>query len=113
VSLFINPDLKQVAAAYATGAAAIELHTGTYGNAADAAQKRELKRLRIAAREAHSLGLEVHAGHGLNFDNTGAIAAIREITELNIGHFLVGEALFVGLANSVRKMRRIMSKART
>lgn len=112
VSLFINPDPKQVAAAYATGAAAIELHTGTYANAAGGAQKRELKRLQTAAKQAHELGIEVHAGHGLNYVNTQAIAAIPEIVELNIGHFLVGEAIFVGLATSVRRMRKVMQKAR-
>ena len=113
VSLFINPDLAQVHAAYASGAAAIELHTGTYCEAKGAARKRELKRLQRAAHTAHKLGLEVHAGHGLNFDNTSAVAAIPEIVELNIGHFLVGEAVFVGLGNAVRAMRNIMTKART
>jgi len=112
VSLFINPDAAQILAAWATGAAAIELHTGTYASATGAAQKRELKRLQWAAQQAHKLGLEVHAGHGLTYANVGAIAAIPEITELNIGHFLVGEALFVGLAASVRKMRTDMNKAR-
>lgn len=112
VSLFINPDPDQIMAAYASGAAAIELHTGTYAGAKGAAQKRELKRLRLAARQAHALGLEVHAGHGLNYRNTPAIAAIPELVELNIGHFLVGEALFVGLAASTRAMRTIMTKAR-
>ncbi len=113
VSLFINPDLQQVAAAYASGAAAIELHTGAYCEAKGAAQKRELKRLQRAAEEAHALGLEVHAGHGLNYANTPAIAAIPEIVELNIGHFLIGEAVFIGLEHAVRRMRTIMGKART
>lgn len=113
VSLFINPDLKQVAAAYTSGAAAVELHTGTYHGASGQAQKRELKRLQIAAKKAYALGLEVHAGHGLNYENVSAVTAISEIVELNIGHFLVGEAVFVGLTESVRKMRRIMNKVRT
>ncbi len=112
VSLFINPDLKQVAASYAAGAAAIELHTGTYCEATGAKRRAELKRLQRAAKEAHALGLEVHAGHGLTYDNVGPVAAIREITELNIGHFLVGEAVFVGLAEAVRYMRQIMNTAR-
>ena len=111
VSLFINPDPAQIMAAYASGAAAIELHTGTYAEAKGAAQKSELKRLQQAAKQAHALGLEVHAGHGLTYANTPAIAAIPHIVELNIGHFLVGEALFVGLAQTVRNMYRIMKQA--
>ncbi len=112
VSLFINPDPAQVMAAYAGGAAAIELHTGCYANAKGAARRRELKRLQDAARQAQGLGLEVHAGHGLTYENVGAVAAIPEIVELNIGHFLVGEALFTGLAAAVREMRRRMDEAR-
>jgi pyridoxine 5-phosphate synthase len=112
VSLFINPDAAQILAAWASGAAAIELHTGSYAHAEGVSQKRELKRLQWAARQAHGLGLEVHAGHGLTYDNVGPVAAIPEITELNIGHFLVGEALFIGLAAAVRRMRQIMNKAR-
>lgn len=112
VSLFINPDAEQVAAAYATGAAAIELHTGAYCEATGAVQKRELKRLQKAAKQAHALGMEVHAGHGLSFDTVKAVAAIPEIIELNIGHFLIGEAIFVGLADAVRKMRQLMKSAR-
>ena len=112
VSLFINPDAAQVLAAWTAGAAAIELHTGTYANSKGAAQRAELKRLQWAAKQAHKLGLEVHAGHGLTYDNVGPISAIPEITELNIGHFLVGEALFVGLEASVREMRQRMNKAR-
>jgi pyridoxine 5-phosphate synthase len=112
VSLFINPDLAQIMAAYASGAAAIELHTGAYAEAKGAAQKRELLRLQAAAQMADDLGLEVHAGHGLTYANTPAIAAIPQIVELNIGHFLVGEALFVGLAKAIKDMRQIMTKAR-
>ena len=112
VSLFINPDAAQIMAAYTSGAAAIELHTGTYADAKGAAQKRELQRIRWAAKQAHKLGLEVHAGHGLNYDNTPAIAAIPEIVELNIGHYLVGEALFTGLADAVQRMKQVMRKAR-
>jgi pyridoxine 5-phosphate synthase len=112
VSLFINPDAAQILAAWEAGAAAIELHTGTYAHTNGAARKRELNRLQWAALHAHKLGLDVHAGHGLTYDNVTSIAAIPEITELNIGHFLVGEALFVGLAQSVRHMRQLMHKAR-
>lgn len=112
VSLFINPDPSQIMAAYMSGAAAIELHTGTYAEATGIEQKREWVRLQLGAKYAHDLGLEVHAGHGLNFANTPAVAAIPQIVELNIGHFLVGEAVFIGLAASVRQMRQLMTKAR-
>ncbi len=112
VSLFINPDAAQVLAAWTSGAAAIELHTGAYALARGASQKRELKRLQWAARQAHKLGMEVHAGHGLTYDNVTPIAAISEIVELNIGHFLIGEALFTGLTAAVRGMRQRMNKAR-
>ena len=112
VSLFINPDAAQVFGAWTSGAAAIELHTGAYALAKGAAQKRKLKRLQWAARQAHQLGMEVHAGHGLTYDNVAPIAAIPEIVELNIGHFLIGEALFVGLTAAVRGMRRRMKAAR-
>jgi pyridoxine 5-phosphate synthase len=112
VSLFIDPDPKQVQAARTIEAAAVELHTGTYCNVSGTARARELRRLQRAAAQADHLGLEVHAGHGLNYENVGAIAAIPEITELNIGHYLVGEAIFIGLEESVRRMRRSMDEAR-
>jgi pyridoxine 5-phosphate synthase len=116
VSLFIDPELAQIHASRQVGADAIELHTGTYCAAASAgdrtALKRQLKRLEDAAREAAAIGLEVHAGHGIDYDNVGAVAAIPEIVELNIGHYLVGEALFVSLAESVGRMRAIMNEAR-
>lgn len=112
VSLFINADAKQVAAAYEAGAAAIELHTGSYCDSKGVVQKKHLKLLQQAAKQAHKLGLEVHAGHGLNYENVGAVAAIPHVVELNIGHFLVGEAIFIGFAEAVRKMRQIMLKAR-
>lgn len=116
VSLFVDPVIKQIRASREVGADAIELHTGTYCNAVttkDAATAaRELKRHQDAARQAAALGLEIHAGHGLDYDNVGPIAAIPEIVELNIGHHLVGEALFVGLADSVRRMRTIMDETR-
>ena len=116
VSLFIDPELEQIRASRQAGADAVELHTGTYCAAATAgdltALKRELKRLEDAAREAAAIGLEVHAGHGLDYKNVGAVAAIPEIVELNIGHYLVGEALYVSLTESVGRMRAIMDEAR-
>jgi pyridoxine 5-phosphate synthase len=111
-SLFIDPDPEQVIAAHEAGAPAIELHTGSYCNAKGAAQVRELKRIQRAAKQAAALGSEVHAGHGLNYDNVASIAKIPEIVELNIGHYLVGEAVFIGIAASVREMRRVMDRAR-
>jgi pyridoxine 5-phosphate synthase len=112
VALFINAEARQVEAAAHIGAAAIELHTGAYAEAKGAAKNEELKRLQMAAREASALGLEVHAGHGLNYQNVGPVAEIHEIVELNIGHFLVGEAVFIGFEAAVREMRRIMDKSR-
>ena len=116
VALFIDPDQQQIDAARAVEADAVELHTGIYCEAAaegDApALHRELGRLQEGAGTAAAAGLEVHAGHGLDFENVRAVAAIPEIIELNIGHFLVGEALFVGLGESVRRMRATMDQAR-
>jgi pyridoxine 5-phosphate synthase len=112
VSLFIDPDLAQVEAARATGAQVIELHTGSYADSSGAARGRELERLRAAARRAASLGLTVHAGHGLDYHNVQLVAAIPEIVELNIGYAIVGEALFSGLAESVRRMKALMLAAR-
>ena len=104
VAPFIDPDADQVRAVAATLAQAIELHTGAYAHAKGAAQRRELKRLQSAASLAASLGLEVHAGHGLTYNNVGPVAAIPEIIELNIGHHLIGAAIFVGLERAVRRM---------
>jgi pyridoxine 5-phosphate synthase len=116
VALFIDPDLEQIEAARAVATDAVELHTGTYCNAATAgdssAVARELQRIVEAARAAGKAGLEVHAGHGLDYDNVVPIASIPEIVELNIGHYLVGEAIFVGLAASVSRMRDVMDGAR-
>jgi pyridoxine 5-phosphate synthase len=116
VALFIDPDREQISAAQEVGADAVELHTGTYCKAfsdgAWDAMRHELMRLQDSAYRGASLGLEVHAGHGLDYDNVGPVAAIPEIVELNIGHFLVGEALFIGLAESVRRMRVKMDRAR-
>ncbi|MBN8543069.1 MAG: pyridoxine 5'-phosphate synthase [Alphaproteobacteria bacterium] len=108
VSLFVPPDPKQIDAAKRTGAPVIELHTGHYAHEREG----ELKKIIDAAAYASSLGLEVHAGHGLTFDNVKAIAAIPEIVELNIGHFLIGEAVFMGLDAAVKKMRKLMNEVR-
>lgn len=112
VSLFIDPDVIQMRAAHALGAPVVEIHTGSYCNATGAARDAELARVREAAVAGRTLGLEIHAGHGLSYDSVGRIAAIPEIVELNIGHFLVGEAIFVGLDESIRKMRTAIDSAR-
>ncbi len=111
VSLFVEPEREQLHAAAALGAAVVELHTGRYCDLAGAERHAELERLHAAAAEAAALGLECHAGHGLTCDNVGPIAAIPAVAELNIGHFLVGEAIFVGLAEAVRRMRAAMGRA--
>jgi len=116
VAMFIDPDPAQIRASKEVGASAVELHTGTYCEAAadgePLALQRELKRLIAGAQLAAREGLEVHAGHGLDYENVAAVAAIPQIVELNIGHYLVGEALFVGLAESVARMRDIMDVTR-
>jgi pyridoxine 5-phosphate synthase len=116
VSLFIAPDEAQVEAAAQVGAQVVELHVGAYAEHCaardDAARDAELRKLFAASALAQELGLEVHAGHGLNFANVGPIAAIPELVELNIGHFLIGEALFVGLEAAIREMRHQMNLAR-
>jgi pyridoxine 5-phosphate synthase len=108
VSLFIAPDPPQIEMAARLGAPVVELHTGPYAHGEDGA----LDRLAAGAALAASLGLEVHAGHGLTFGNVGPVAAIPELAELNIGHFLVGEALFIGLEAAIRQMRALMEEAR-
>ena len=117
VSLFIGADPLQIEAASRTGAQVIELHTGAYCDAVREGQSEEaadvLKALQAAAKQAASLGLEVHAGHGIDFETVAPIAAIPEVVELNIGHFLVGEAIFIGLGPAVQQMRRLMDAART
>jgi pyridoxine 5-phosphate synthase len=112
VSLFIDPDEKQVDAARAAGAPVIELHTGSYAEVTGGDRARELQRLRQAARHAAAVGLTVHAGHGLDYHNVQPVAAIGEIVELNIGHAIVGRALFSGLAAAVREMKSLMLAAR-
>jgi len=113
VSLFIDPDRVQIDATHAAGAPAIELHTGTYCDVPEGdGRESELARIQDATEYAAGLGIEVRAGHGLSFDSVGPIAAIPGIVELNIGHFLIGEAIFSGLDSSVRRMRALMDKAR-
>jgi pyridoxine 5-phosphate synthase len=112
VSLFIDPDDAQVEASHAAGAQVVELHTGSYAEATGPAQARELERLRVAARRAASLGLTVHAGHGLDYHNVQPVAAIAEIVELNIGYSIIGRALFAGLGDAVREMKALMLAAR-
>ena len=112
VALFIDPDPRQIEAAALAGAPAVELHTGAYARAEGARVTTELERLRTGARLAASLGLEVHAGHGLNYHNVQPVAALTELTELNIGHALIAHALFVGLPAAVREMKALMTEAR-
>ncbi len=112
VALFIAPDLAQIEAARRAGAPVIELHTGTYAEASGSDQARELERLSSAARRAASLGLEVHAGHGLTYNNVAPVAAIAEIVELNIGHCIIARAIFTGLPAAVRDMKALMQDAR-
>jgi pyridoxine 5-phosphate synthase len=112
VSMFIEPDRKQLDAARALGAPVVELHTGAYANAQGAAREHLLKKIHNAAEFGADLGLEIHAGHGLTYENVKPVAAIAHLRELNIGHFLVGEAIFVGLEVSIRKMRQLMDEAR-
>ncbi|GBQ32092.1 pyridoxine 5'-phosphate synthase [Gluconacetobacter sacchari DSM 12717] len=108
VSLFVNPDPAQIAASAAIGAAVVELHTGAYAEGRGG----EYERLRLAAASADEAGLEVHAGHGLTYGNVGPIAALPQVVELNIGHFLIGQAIFDGLAETVTRMRQCMDEAR-
>lgn len=113
ISLFVDPNEAELSAAASLGADIVELHTGSYSHIAQAEQlEDEVLRLRAGAEIAASLGLEVHAGHGLNYDNVGAIAAIPQIVELNIGHFLIGAAVFTGLDEAINSMRALMNKAR-
>ena len=112
VSLFIEPDPAQIEAAIRLGAPVVEFHTGRYAHLEGEEQAVELKRIAEAAALAAKNGIEPHAGHGLSFDNVQPIAAIPQIAELNIGHFLIGEAIFCGLDASVRRMRALMDEAR-
>jgi pyridoxine 5-phosphate synthase len=112
VALFIDPDPQQIEAAAQAGAPVIELHTGAYAESTSAHQATELERLQAGARQADSLGLEVHAGHGLHYHNVQSVAAIRDIVELNIGHSIVSRAIFAGLQVAVREMKQLMAAAR-
>ena len=112
VSLFIDPDERQLEAAVACGAPVVELHTGAYAEADAASRAAELQRIVAAAALGERLGLVVNAGHGLYYDNVGAIAAIPQIVELNIGHGIVSRAVFDGLAVAVAEMKRLMTEAR-
>ncbi|MCC2980714.1 MULTISPECIES: pyridoxine 5'-phosphate synthase [unclassified Sphingomonas] len=112
VSLFIEPDARQIDAALRLGAPVVELHTGRYCELDGGGRAEELRRITEAAALAAKNGIEVHAGHGLTFDNVAPIAAIPQVVELNIGHFLIGEAIFIGLAESIRRMRAAMDAAR-
>jgi pyridoxine 5-phosphate synthase len=112
VSLFIDPEPKQLEAARELGAPVVELHTGAYCEAEGEARERELERIVKAAAHAEALGLECHAGHGLSYETVGPVAAIPTIVELNIGHFLIGEAIFSGLDSAIKRMRAAMDKAR-
>jgi pyridoxine 5-phosphate synthase len=108
VSLFIDPDEAQVRASARVGAGVVELHTGAYANG----RPGELERLAAAARLTAEVGLECHAGHGLTYENVSPVAALPEVRELNIGHYLMGEALLVGLPATIREMKRLMDAAR-
>lgn len=112
VSMFVEATTAQLDASKAIGADIVELHTGAYCHAEGAERQRELERIIAAAKHAERIGLECHAGHGLTFDTVGPIAAIPTLMELNIGHFLVGEAIFGGLESAIRRMRALMDKAR-
>jgi pyridoxine 5-phosphate synthase len=116
VSLFIEPDPRAIEASARLGADIVELHTGAYCERAleDDAKglAAEIKRIRAAAEAGAAAGLEVHAGHGLTFNTVGAVARIPQVVELNIGHFLVGEAIFGGLPAAIRRMRALMDEAR-
>jgi pyridoxine 5-phosphate synthase len=112
VSLFIDPQERQIESALAVGAPVIELHTGAYAEAQGTAQAAQLTRLAAAAQRARRLGLTVHAGHGLNYHNVAAVAGLEEIVELNIGHAIIAQALFVGLPSAVREMKTLMQAAR-
>lgn len=112
VSLFVDPDLKQLEASRELGADGVEIHTGAYCNAAGARAEQELEAVRQAAASAAALGLEVHGGHGLNTGNAAPIAAIEEMVELNIGHSIVARAIMVGMVEAVKEMKALIEGAR-
>ncbi|MDA9190149.1 pyridoxine 5'-phosphate synthase [Alphaproteobacteria bacterium] len=110
ISLFIDPHIQEIEAAAQLGADIVEFHTGKYCDTMGMRQEEELGKLKNASKRADSMGIEVHAGHGLSFDNVVSIAAIPEVKELNIGHFIIGEAVFSGLANVIQEMRDLITK---
>ena len=112
VSIFIDPDPAQLDAAVAAGAPVVELHTGAFADAPAAEQAAELRRIQSAAEHAGKLGLTVHAGHGLHYENVGAVARIPQVVELNIGHAIISRAVFDGVAKAVRDMKDLMIAAR-
>lgn len=112
VALFIDPDRSQVEASAEAGVSVVELHTGAYADAEPGERGRELERIADAAAHAHSLGLTVHGGHGLHYHNVEPIAAVSEIVELNIGHAIVAQSVFDGIAGAVAKMKRLLVEAR-
>ncbi len=112
VSMFIEASERQILAAHRIGAPVVELHAGAYCDAEGAAREAEFDRIVEGARLAEEIGLECHVGHGLSFDTVAPVAAIPNVVELNIGHFLVGEAIFSGLDSSIKRMRALMDRAR-
>jgi len=112
VSLFIDPASPQIEAAREAGAYAVEIHTGAYCNAGGAGRDKERQAIAAAASLAQSLGLEVHGGHGLDYENVSPVAAIPEIVELNIGHSIIARAVIVGISQAVREMKELLAKAR-
>ena len=112
VGLFVDPERSQIESSKEVGAHAVEIHTGTYCNAAETARKREREAVVAAATLARNLGLEVHAGHGLDYTNVSPIASIPEIVELNIGHSIIARAVIVGIEQAVREMKQLLAKAR-
>lgn len=117
VSMFIDPEEAQLEAAHAIGAPVVELHTGTYHEAVSATQptwiQAEFDKIRDCAEKGTAMGLEIHAGHGLDFFNIQPVAGLSQIREVNIGHFLIGEAVFMGLDQSIREMKRLIADVRT
>jgi len=111
VSLFIDPDEKQVEAAWQAGAPVVELHTGRYAELRGKAREDELQRLREACERGHDLGLQINAGHGLHYDNVQPVARLPHMTELNIGHAIISRSIFVGLPAAVREMRKLIAEA--
>lgn len=113
VSMFIDPDRKQLDATASIGAPVAEIHVGTYCDAPEGKQQKELARIADAVSYGHSLGVEMHAGHGISYEMVQSVAVMPEIKELNIGHFLVGEAIFIGFEEAIKRMRHLMDEARS